>query len=360
MDRTEAWILLNLIPGIGPRSVFRLLEIFHTPEAIIQAPPARIRELNILKPSQLREMGKGPDKAGLERVKATLKGCRARALAWDDPAYPEALRRIDDPPPVLYIRGSLEGFEPAVAVVGTRAPSHYGALVAESLSCDLAAQGMTVVSGLARGIDTRAHAGTLKGGGKTVAVLGTGIDVIYPPENAALAEKIAMNGAVVSELPPGTRPDPGNFPRRNRIISGLSSGVIVVEAAPRSGALITARLAGEQGRTVMAVPGPVTNLRSKGPHRLIREGAALVRDADDVMMEIAPEVKQIIEASETGAQARDEILDLMGGEALSIDDIAHELGLDVAEVARRMSVMELAGEVVRTEGNRFMVRSIHG
>ena len=360
MDRTEAWILLNLIPGIGPRSVFRLLEIFHTPEAIIQAPPARIRELNILKPAQLREMGKGPDKAGLERVKATLKGCRARALAWDDPAYPEALRRIDDPPPVLYVRGSLEGFEPAVAVVGTRAPSHYGALVAESLSCDLAAQGMTVVSGLARGIDTRAHAGTLKGGGKTVAVLGTGIDVIYPPENAALAEKIAINGAVVSELPPGTHPEPGNFPRRNRIISGLSSGVIVVEAAQRSGALITARLAGEQGRTVMAVPGPVTNLRSKGPHRLIREGAALVRDADDVMMEIAPEVKQIIEASETGAQARDEILDLMGGEALSIDDIAHELGLDVAEVARRMSVMELTGEVVRTEGNRFMVRSIHG
>jgi len=360
INRTDAWIILDLIPGIGPVSVLKLLEIFHTPEAIISAPPARIRELNILNAAQIRGIGRGPDTEGLERVKSVLNECGGRAIAWDDPAYPKALKQIADPPMVLYARGSLDDFEPAVAVVGTRAPSHYGSEVAYSLSRGLSARGISVVSGLARGIDTRAHTGALEGEGKTIAVLGTGIDIVYPPENAALAEKIALKGAVVSELPPGTPPDPGNFPRRNRIISGLCSGVIVVEAALRSGALITARLAGEQGRTVMAVPGPVTNMRAQGPHRLIRDGAVLVRDADDVVAEIAPQIKGMIESSETSGQTGDEILRLIGGGALSIDEIAGGLHMDVAEAARRVSMLELKGEIVRIEGNRFQARSIHG
>lgn len=360
MDRTEAWIILDLIPGIGPVSVFKLLEIFHTPEAIISAPAARIRELNVLNAAQVRGITRGPDIEGLKRVKTALKEHDARVIAWDDPAYPSSLRQIEDPPFVLYARGSLDDFEPAVAVVGTRAPSHYGSDTAYRLSRDLSMRGVSIVSGLARGIDTRAHTGALEGEGKTIAVLGTGIDVLYPPENAGLAEKIVKSGAVISELPPGTPPEPGNFPRRNRIISGLSSGVIVVEAALRSGALITARLAGEQGRIVMAVPGPVTNMRAQGPHRLIRQGAVLVRDADDVMEEIAPQVKGMIEASETAEQAGDDILEIIGGEALSIDDIARELDLGIVEAARRVSMLELKGEVVRIEGNRFLARSIHG
>lgn len=360
MDRKEAWIALDLIPGIGPKSVIRLLEFFHTPEAIISAPVSRIRELNILNQAQIRGMSRGVDREALRRVKTAIKEHRFSVLTWDDPEYPRALRHIEDPPVVLYVRGSLADFEPAVAVVGTRAPSRYGSDTAYRLSRDLSMQGLSIVSGLARGIDTRAHTGALEGQGKNIAVLGTGIDVIYPPENAGLADKIAERGAVVSELPPGVQPEPGNFPRRNRIISGLSSGVIVVEAAGRSGALITARLAGEQGRIVMAVPGPVTNMRSQGPHRLIREGAVLVRDADDVMEEIAPQIKGLIEKSETSGQAHDDILRLVGGGPLSIDDIADELGLEVVEVARRVSILELKGEVVRIEGNRFTARSIHG
>jgi DNA processing protein len=220
--------------------------------------------------------------------------------------------------------------------------------------------GVAVISGLARGIDTHAHMGALEGGTKTVAVLGSGIDIVYPPENRGLAERIELSGAVVSEYPPGTRPDTGNFPRRNRVISGLASGVVVVEASARSGALITARLAGEQGRTVMAVPGQVSNVRAQGPHHLIRQGAVLVRAARDVMMEIAPQVRASLASAEPGTGDGDEIVGLVGGDPLSIDDIARELDLDVVETTKRVSMLELTGRIVRVGGNRFSVRRTNG
>jgi len=357
MDHTEAWVTLDLISCIGPKSAQRLLEIFKTPENILSAPISKIKETGFLNAAQLKSLAGGPDREAVEKAFTALKAHGARAVGFDDPSYPEVLKQIEDPPLVLYVKGSLADLEPAVAIVGTRAPSHYGRETAFSLARDLSAKGVTVVSGLARGIDTAAHEGALEGMASTVAVLGSGIDVIYPPENAGLAEKIAHRGAVISENPPGTFPDPGNFPRRNRIISALSSGVVVVEAAYRSGALITSRLAMEQGKTVMAVPGQITNVRSQGPHHLIRQGAALVRDADDVLMEIAPQVKRAIGITETLLQPSDEIVELTGGDALSIEDIARELGLDVVEAAKRVSMLELAGKIVRIEGNRFTARS---
>lgn len=360
MDRTEAWVSLNLIPNIGPKSAARLIEIFESPENVLCAPLKRIKEAGVLTAAQLKGMAKGPDREAVGKVFAALRELGASAVTLDGPSYPAILKGIDDPPIVLYVKGSLSDIEPSAAVVGTRAPSRYGRDTAYLLSRDLGVKGVAVVSGLARGIDTAAHTGALDGGGKTIAVLGSGIDILYPPENAGLAERIALEGAVISEYPPGTHPDAGNFPRRNRIISGLSAAVVVVEAAFRSGALITARLAGEQGKTVAAVPGAVTNIRSEGPHHLIRQGAVLVRNADDVLLEIAPQVKRMIEAADREAHAGDEIVDLVAGAPLNIEEIARELGIDIAGAAKRLSMLELKGEIVRIEGNRFMARSTDG
>lgn len=359
MDRTEAWVTLDLISSIGPKSVQRLLDIFESPENIIDAPISKIKETGFLNAAQIKSLAGGPDREAVKSVFAALRAHGASAIGFDDPSYPEVLKQIDDPPLVLYVRGSLADIEPSVAIVGTRAPSHYGRETAQRLARDLSAKGVTIVSGLARGIDTAAHEGALEGMANTVAVLGSGIDVVYPPENTGLVEKIVRRGAVITENPPGTPPDSSNFPRRNRIISALSAGVIVVEAAYRSGALITSRFAMEQGKTVMAVPGQVTNVRSQGPHHLIRQGASLVRDADDVLMEIAPQVKRVIGMSETLLQPSDEIVALTGGDALSIEDIARELGLDIVEASKRVSMLELTGQIVRMEGNRFMARSMN-
>ncbi|HNY65489.1 MAG TPA: DNA-processing protein DprA [Deltaproteobacteria bacterium] len=360
MDRTEVWVTLDLIHGIGHTRVCKLLEIFESPETLLSAPTAKVRETGILTPAQVQSLARGPDTRAVKEAVEALKAHGARAVGITDPGYPEALKNIDDPPFVLYVKGSLQDIEPAVAIVGTRSPSHYGRETAWLMARDLSDMGFTVVSGLARGIDSAAHAGALEGSTNTVAVLGTGIDVAYPPENVGLAARIAQRGAIVTEYPPGTPPDPGNFPRRNRIISGLSAGVVVVEAALKSGALITARLAGEQGKLLMAVPGTVTNARSQGPHHLIRQGAVLVRGADDVVMEIAPQVKRMVQDVERDGQTRDEILELVAGDPLSIDDIARELDLDIIETTKRISLLELTGKIRRIEGGRFTARSTNG
>jgi DNA processing protein len=360
MDRAEVWVALDLIPGIGHTRVVKLLEAFGSPEGVLSAPKARIRETGVLSTAQVNSLARGPDPDAVKKAVASLKACGAHAVGITDPGYPGALKATGDPPFALYVRGSLDGIEPAVAIVGTRSPSAYGRETALGMARSLSAMGITVVSGLARGIDTAAHTGALEGDTNTVAVLGTGIDVPYPSENRALGDRIARRGAVVTEYPPGTPPDPGNFPRRNRIISGLSSGVVVVEAAMKSGALITARFAGEQGRLLMAVPGMVTNPRSLGPHHLIRQGAVLVRDADDVVMEIAPQVKRMIRDAERDVHAPDEVLELIAGSPLSIDDIAKELDLDIIETTKRISLLELEGKIRRIEGSRFMARSSDG
>lgn len=358
MERREAWIALDLIEHIGPRTITKLLELFADPLAILNAGTRTLNDLSFLTAQQRAALCTGADAAALKEAVDRLGRMGAGWVCRDENEYPALLKEIHDPPSVLYVRGNLHDIDPAVAVVGTRSPSHYGGEAAFTLSRDLSLRGVSIVSGLARGIDTHAHRGALKGLGKTMAVLGSGIDCIYPPENLALAEEISQHGAVVSEFPPGTGPRPEHFPRRNRIITGLSSAVVIVEATLRSGAMITARHALDQGRLCMAVPGAITNPRSKGPHELLRQGATLVEEADDILMEIAPQLQGVLAEQQT--ENASGIMSLITGEALGIEEIASALKTDISEATRLLTILELNGEIERVAGNRFTRRRLHG
>jgi len=289
--------------------------------------------------------------AAIERA---VRG-RIAAIAWSDVSYPLALATVADPPLVLGTRGVREALSgPAVAIVGARAASPYALAVAEQLARDLAARGITVVSGLARGVDSAAHRGAVAAGGVTIAVLGSGVDVIYPPEHASLADQINARGAVVSELVPGTAPAQFFFPMRNRIISGLSRAVVVIEAGEKSGSLITARCALEQGRDVLAVPGNVLNGRNRGAHGLLRDGAKIVESADDILEELGMSSTRAASrrARPSGA---DPILDcLTPGEPSDLDAIAAATGLGTAKLLTRLFELELEGSVARVGGGRFV------
>jgi DNA processing protein len=275
-------------------------------------------------------------------------------IAWNDPAYPPSLAAIIDPPPVLWTRGSAAAFErPAVAIVGSRAASSYALDVAGRLAADLAARGLTVVSGLARGVDSAAHRGALSVGQSTIAVLGCGADVIYPPEHAALARAIEPHGLIVSELVPGTRPLPQFFPQRNRIISGLSRAVVVVEAGDRSGALITAQCALEQGREVCAVPGNILSGRNSGGHALLRDGARIVESADDILEELA-DGGGMPSAGRLRPAADPLLACLPPGEACDLDAISERSGLSPSRLLPRLFELELQGLVRRAGAGRFV------
>ena len=281
------------------------------------------------------------------------------AVAWSDPAYPAALTTIVDPPPVLWVRGRVESLSrPAVAIVGSRAGSAYALSVAERLAIDLTGAGLVVVSGLARGVDSAAHRGALAGGGATVAVLGSGVDVVYPREHAPLARDIETDGAVVSELVPGTPPHAQFFPRRNRIISGLSRAVVVIEAGEKSGSLITARCALEQGRDVLAVPGNVLSGRNRGAHALLRDGAKIVESADDILEELQMPSRSGGSGGSNGTVTTvtsDPILDLLTvGEPSDLDEIAERSGLSPSRLLPRLFELELQGRVTRIGGGRFV------
>ena len=288
MTRREQLILLNLIPGLGSALLRRLLDAFGDLDRLTSAGAQALRQVQGITPALAgRIVGGCRDQARLERELALAQRHGAALVTMDDPEYPAALRTIPDPPLALYIQGTLtEADRVAVAVVGSRRASLYGLQCAERLAGDLALRGVTVVSGLARGIDGAAHQGALRAAGRTVAVLGSGLARLYPEDHAPLAERIAESGAVISEYPMEAVPSAFNFPRRNRLISGLSLGVVVVEAAQRSGALITADCALEQGREVFAVPGPMTSATSQGTHHLLKQGARLVTSVDDIMDEL--------------------------------------------------------------------------
>jgi DNA processing protein len=289
-------------------------------------------------------------------------------LERGDALYPAQLRELPDAPEVLYVRGRLERDDAlAVAVVGSRRATPYGVSVAESVSAELAARGVTVVSGLARGIDSAAHRGALRGGGRTIAVLGGGVDKIYPPENRPLAREIEARGAVVSQFAPGTPTLPHHFPIRNRVIAGLALGVVVVEAAERSGALITARLAAELGREVMAVPGRVTSDASRGAHALLRDGAALVETWEDVIRALPSRWRACVRAlprsdlspadAETGIGNHEDnraLLRVVGDEPITMDDVIERTGLASHRVASLLLELELQGRVRQVEGKRFV------
>jgi len=290
------WIALNMTPGVGPRAATRLLERFGSADAVFHARRTELEALR-LRPETIESILKREfhERAGteLERVKQ-LGG---DVLILDDGSYPALLREIDDPPPVLYVKGDWQACfdQPGVGVIGSRMCSTYGENASEMLARDLASRGICIISGLARGIDTAGHRGAIAGQGKTVAVLGTGIDTVYPRENNRLAKDILESGgALVTQFPLGTPPIAENFPYRNRIISGLSLGVLIVEASERSGSLITARLATEQNREVMAVPGNITSGNSFGTNYLIKSGAKLVQQWQDIVAELPSEISASI------------------------------------------------------------------
>jgi len=295
MDRRDTLITLNLVPGLGPATIHRLTEAFGSSERIFQADPAVLREIlgryasDAVIAGIRSALGGGPLSEELKRVEKA----GVRIVTGADPDYPRLLKSIPNPPPVLYVHGSLwEEDEAAVALVGTRRATPYGLNVARGLAQKIAEAGITVVSGLAEGIDRAGHEGALEGKGRTIAVLGHGLSTLFPFHHRGLAQRIIQSGALVSEFPMEMEPLKENFPIRNRVIAGLSLGVVVVEAPLRSGALITAREALEQGREVFAVPGPVSSPQSKGTHQLLRDGARLLEGVADLFEELAPALKE--------------------------------------------------------------------
>jgi DNA processing protein len=352
----QAWIAWSGVPGVGPATFRRLLERFGSAEQAWRAPLAELQRLGfterVLASVRAKRRGDWP-----QRVAARLEALGARALAWSDPEYPERLKHIGSPPIVLYVRGALQPSDDwAVAVVGTRRATVYGRDMTERIVAELAANGVTIVSGLARGIDSHAHRAALEAGGRTLAVLGSGIDVVYPPENARLAEAIVASGALVSELPPGARPDARHFPLRNRIISGLARAVLVVEAPEDSGALITADCALDQGRDVLAVPGNVTQRSSSGANRLIQQGAKLVTCARDVLEELRLEaLPQQLEmrALLPDSPIEQRLVALLAEQPAHLDEIVRASGLTTAEVSSAMAMLELKGFVRALGGQHY-------
>ncbi|HXM42919.1 MAG TPA: DNA-processing protein DprA [Bryobacteraceae bacterium] len=299
-EETLHWLALTLVPGLGTRMAGKLLDRFRTPQALFRASRSELVAAGLGGAvAQSVSSGCSFEDALDQQRKMAEHG--AVAIVRNDPRYPALLREIFDPPVLLFARGRLELLQPFhFAVVGTRRPTTYGLAAAERLSGDLARAGLTIVSGMARGIDTTAHKGALAAGGDTVAVLGCGVDVIYPSENRKLANDLCIKGLILSEFAMGSTAFPQNFPIRNRIISGMSVGVLVVEGAQYSGSAITAKLALDQGREVFAIPGNITSQASWGPNLLIKQGAKLVQDWNDVIVELPPEVRrQLIERGRT-------------------------------------------------------------
>ena len=363
-DELADALVLSLISGVGPKSRQSLLAHFGTPAAVLAAAPSELRSVP----------GIGPKLAGaILRARqeidaaAEIAFCRQNGVsivAESDAAYPRALREIHDPPGVLFVRGAIQPNDAlAIAIVGSRHATHYGQEQAERLAGSLARAGLTIVSGLARGIDAAAHRGALAAGGRTIAVLGSGVLNIYPPEHDKLADEVIARGALVSETHVRAAPVSGAFPQRNRLISGMSLGVIVVEAALQSGALITARHAMEQGREVFAVPGRVDNRMARGCHRLIRDGAKLVETAEDVLEELGPLVAAATRDDGTVVhhpaelllnEPEQQVLAAIKGSPTSIDEVISASGLPTPQVLATLSVLEMRRLVRRLSGNQVM------
>jgi DNA processing protein len=361
MDERFHWLALNFIPGIGPVLIKALLGRFGDPEHVFRASPRELTGVDGIG-HRLATLIKETDIQG--RVRRELKliqQLNISIVTLMDASYPNNLKQIYDPPPLLYVRGELQAKDTlAISMVGSRLTSNYGRAITERIAGDLARHGVTIVSGMARGIDSAAHRGALSAGGRTIAVLGCGVDVVYPPENRNLSKEITANGAVISEFPLSTRPEAANFPRRNRIISGLSLGVVVVQASSRSGSLITARLALEQNRDVFAVPGNVGMAASQGTNRLIKEGAKLVESVHDILEEILPRFRRdgliATEVTPPLEEEEERVYCLLGDEPMHIDSIIARTGMDASRVCAILLQLELKGLVQQLPGKRFCKR----
>ncbi|KKM11820.1 hypothetical protein SY88_06415 [Clostridiales bacterium PH28_bin88] len=360
MDQKAFWVGLHAVPQVGARTFMQLVEYFGSPEEVWRASEAQLHLVPGLKVQVIQSLVSFRAAKSIERLWDQVILRKISVITLKDPEYPLSLKRIYDPPPVMYVRGSLPLEEPAVAIVGSRRATPYGKQVAERLAGELAASGLCIVSGLARGIDSSAHKGALRVGGRTVAVLGCGMDVIYPPENRDLMEEIGNSGAVVTEFPLGTPPEAGNFPARNRLISGLTWGTIVVEAAAKSGALITVDFALEQGRDVFAVPGPITSPCSEGTNQLLKQGAKLVTSAQDVLEEYR--MANLFGASTASASQGTEgltpeekrVLELLQSIPLHVDTVVREARFPAQQVHAALMYLEVKGLVRQLPGKYFV------
>jgi len=359
----EAFVALSLAKGVGPVVQRRVLEAFGSPGAALAAPESALMQVEGVGGAEARAIRETTSSSAAREELNLARELGVEILTWADDDYPVNLRHTHAPPLVLYVKGKLERTDAlAIAVVGSRRCSHYGRVHATELASSLARAGFCIVSGLARGVDRAAHTAALKAKGRTIAVLGCGLSRVYPPEHKELADEIARNGAVVSELPLRTPPDARNFPPRNRIISGLSLGVVVVEAAGASGSLITARWAAEQGREVFAVPGPVDNPYSRGTHQLIRDGAKLVESARDIVGELGPladtltlpDGPELDDARAMGLTGRErQVHAVLDRTPRSIDEIVALSGLPPQVVASVLTVLQAKQLAKEFAGKRF-------
>ena len=367
MENLRPWFALKAVPGIGNLRMKRLLDMFQTPERVLAASIKELAQTEGISRRLARAVHQHrrlPSRVEDDLNRVIQTGCRIVTLA--DADYPSLLLQIPDPPPFLYVHGDLSATPKNIAVVGSRNATGYGLSIARKLCADLSTLGLTIVSGMARGIDTAAHHGALDAKGKTVAVLGSGLENIYPVENKALFHQIAASGAVISEFPLTAPPEGHNFPIRNRIISGMSLGTVVVEAGKKSGSLITARMAAEQNREVFAVPGSISSYKSTGTHSLIKQGAKLVEHAQDIIEELTMLLQGYAAREKTDLEAlkdrlppltedESQVLTALGPYPVHIDELARQITLDVGKLAATLLQLELKGVVTQTPGKMFSI-----
>ena len=362
----EALLALYSVPTIGPTRMRKLISVFQTPQAVLDASVRQLTEVESIDVKTAEKIKTAVDWPFVRRQMDYLANEGAGVLTFWDKAYPQRLKAIFDPPAFLFYKGNLDCLNvPAFAVVGTRKPTGYGRQVTRKLAEELVDNGFAIISGFARGVDTIAHSAALERGGKTVAVFGNGVDRVYPAENRQLYAKMIERGLLLSEYPMGTAPDAGNFPKRNRIISGLSVGVLVTEAGEKSGALLTAMYAADQNREVFAVPGSVLSAKSKGVHRLIKDGAKLTEDIADILEEVADELNLSGQKGKVTAKPAKEfnltgnlkkIYDLLSDEPLHVDQLAVQAELSPSEVLSSLLTLELMGAIRQMAGKMFIRR----
>ncbi len=369
----EAWSILLRAPGLGPRGLRGLIETFADAPSAVAAPERRLAEAGV--PAEARAFIRSPDRAGIETDLAWLAEPGHHLVRCDSEDFPSLLAQCPHPPAALYVAGDVDLlWHPQIAVIGSRNPTAAGRDHARAFAGALARSGLLITSGMADGVDAEAHRAALAAGKPTIAVVGSGLDIVYPRKHRALAAEIAASGAVVSEFPLGVEPRPDHFPRRNRIIAGMSLGTLVIEASLRSGSLITARLASEAGREVFALPGSIHNPLARGCHRLIRDGAKLVETAEEIVEELGPLAANLgnllrarleIDAAHpqiaagTSAEGDDDpdyrrLMDALGHDPATVDELVERSGLTVAAVSSMLLVLELQGRVASGEGGRYV------
>lgn len=357
------WLQLMAIPKVGETRIRQLIDTFGSPENVFQASAAQLSALPRMSETLANDILTYRDSKWIDQQLKLMDDYQVTMTTLWDAEYPAKLKMIFDPPPVLFIRGELRQEDDfAIGVVGTRQATHYGKQVTNKLCQEMALRGLTIISGLARGIDTVAHKATIAAKGRTVAVLGCGLDVVYPPENKKLYQEIEISGAIISEYPMKTTPEPGNFPGRNRLISGLSLGVLIVEAGQKSGALLTAEFAADQGREVFAIPGNIYSPASIGPNQLIRNGAKIVTEVEDIISELRALPQSIsqrkgLDKKPAPQLSPDEIrvYEALSVEPKHIDALSEELGLATPILLAQLLQLELKGAVLQLPGKMFVV-----